>query len=191
MKLKQIFKTWKKVFSSGYLLLVIFIAFSFYSLNVLINNWSSLTNFYLLKGFFETLKFFFILFLGFYKVILLSSYISIIIISILFGVFLSLLVYKVSIGIKLKQNTGIFGTIGVFFGALVPGCTLCGVGLLSVLLPLFGLSAAFLIFLPLKGLELSILAIAILSFSVIKLSNDINSNSCKIKFDKISERRLS
>ena len=191
MELKNIFKTWKEVFSSWYLLLAIFIAFSFYSLNVLINIWSSLKNFYLLKGFFETLKFFFILSLGFYNTIPKSSFISLVIISILIGVFLSLLVYKIRSRIRLSKNAGFFGTIGVFFGILVPGCSVCGIGLLSVLLTIFGLSAAFLTLLPLKGLELSILAIAILSFSVIKLSDDINCNACKIRFDKISERRLS
>ena len=68
------------------------------------------------------------------------------------------------------KTFGFFGTTGIFLGILAPGCIACGVGLLSV----FGISAAVLSSLPFEGLELSLLAIGILSFSTYKITGDIN-----------------
>lgn len=180
MKPKEIFKTWKKVFSFRYLLLAIILAIAFYSLNIIISNFGSLSSFYLSKGFFATLKFFFIMALGFYNVVPISSYIVFIIVSILFGFLISLIFYKVNANISLSKSTRFFGVFGVFLGALFPGCAACGIGLLAVL----GIGTAFLTFLPFKGLELSVLAVIILGFSIVKMTNDINDcKACEIKFN--------
>ena len=173
-KVKQTFRTWKQIFSNWkYLALTFFIAIFFYSLNVLISNWKSLIGFYPNFGFFGTLKFFFTLALGFKNIIKFHSFISLIVISILFGMLLSLMIYKSKLGIKPDKKVGIFGSIGIFLGALIPGCTACGVGLVSVL----GLGAGFLAFFPYDGLELSILAILILGFSVTKITREMH--TCK------------
>lgn len=173
-KVKQTFRTWKQIFSNcKYLALTFFIAIFFYSLNVLISNWKSLIGFYPNFGFFGTLKFFFTLALGFKNIIKFHSFISLIVISILFGMLLSLMIYKSKLGIKPDKKVGIFGSIGIFLGALIPGCTACGVGLVSVL----GLGAGFLAFFPYDGLELSILAILILGFSVTKITREMH--TCK------------
>jgi len=187
MNIKGIIPVWIKVFKNWkYLLIAVVIAFSFYSFNVLTNSWSSLTNFYSSAGFFQALKFFFILSIGFSNIIRLHSYISLVVISILFGMLFSLLAYKINAGSMVKnKKAGFFGSIGVFLAALAPGCAACGIGLLSVL----GLSAAVVTFLPFDGLELSILAIGILSFSIIKITKDMNvCDACQIKLNN-GERR--
>ncbi|MEX0932968.1 MAG: hypothetical protein WDZ77_02615 [Candidatus Pacearchaeota archaeon] len=178
MELKQIFTAWKKVFKGWkYVSLAIFIAFTFYSFNTIIGNWEALTSFYSSLGFFRTIKLFFTLLLGFHNTVTFPSFISLIIISVLFGLLFSLIIYKtIEIKTALKGG-GIFASVGIFLGALAPGCAACGIGLLSV----FGFSVAFLTFLPFDGLELSILSIAILSFSTIKISQKINEGiTCKI-----------
>lgn len=177
--MKKVFRNWK------YIILTTFIAFSFYSINAIISNWKTLPSIYSAIGLFGTVKFFLILLWGFGTTIKLHSYISLIIISILFGLLFSLITYKT---IMIKTTTGkvgIFASVGIFIGALAPGCAACGVGILS----LFGLSAAFITFLPFDGLELSILSMGILSFSVYKISEGIHKgNVCKIKVN-MNERR--
>lgn len=171
MKIKDILLVWKDVFSNWkYVILIVFIALFFYSINVFIANFSSLVSFYSQLGFIGILKFFLTLSLGFWGTRPLSSFFSLIFISILFGVLFSLIVYKTKmIKITSGKTMGIFGTTGIFIGILAPGCAACGVGLLS----LFGVSAAILGSLPFGGLELSMIAIGILGFSVIKISKDI------------------
>jgi|SRR3989344_4675692 len=174
-ELKQMLDGWKKIFGNWkYLALTLFIAVLFYSLNVFISNWKSLIEFYPSFGFFGILKFFFTLALGFKNLIKFHSFISLIMISILFGMLFSLITYKSKLGIKPGKKVGILGGIGVFLGALIPGCTACGVGLVSVL----GLGAGFLAFLPYNGLELSILAILILGFSITKITKEMH--TCNI-----------
>ncbi len=104
---------------------------------------------------------------GFGNTIKPLSYISIIIISLLFGLLFSLIIYKTKMIKTTFGKTGIFASLGLFIGALAPGCAACGIGLFSF----FGLSSAFLIFLPFQGLELSILSIGILAFSIMKISS--------------------
>jgi len=169
-KMKDIVLVWKDVFSNWkYSIVAVFIGLVFYSINALISNLDNLA-FYNQFGFFGGVKFFFTLFLGFKNRIFFSSFLSLIAIGLLFGMLFSLIIYKT----KMIKNTGgktmgFFGTTGVFIGILAPGCAACGIGLLS----LFGASAAVLGSLPFGGLELSIIAIGILGFSVIKISKDI------------------
>ena len=162
---------WKTIFSDWkYTTLAIVIAFLFYFLNVLISSWSSLVGSYPSFGFFGTIKFFFILAWGFKGIIFLHSYISVIFISVLFGMLFSLVGYKINLGKGYGgKNVGFFGGIGIFLGALVPGCAACGVGLISLL----GVSAGFLSFFPYDGLELSIISIGILGFIIMKVTNEM------------------
>jgi hypothetical protein len=183
MDFKNIFKVWGKVFKNWrYIILTFFVAFSFYSLNAIIGNWKVLISTYPSLGFLGVAKLFFIFLIGFGKTVKLHSYISLIIISVFFGLLFSLVTYKT---VKIRTTTGKVGlltSIGIFIGILAPGCAACGVGLLSV----FGISAAFLTFLPYEGLELSILSIGILSFSVFKISESIGKGeSCKVNVKTI------
>ncbi|MBI2044253.1 hypothetical protein HYT24_02720 [Candidatus Pacearchaeota archaeon] len=169
---KQVFRNWR------YSLLAILIMAIFYTSNVFINNFSSIASFYNYVGFFGAAKIFVTLVIGFKKTILLNSFISLIMITMLLGFLFSLVIYKT---LMLKSvsgsRIGFLGTAGIFLGVLAPGCAACGIGLISLL----GLSAAAISFLPYDGLELSVLAIAILGFSIFKISKDMSKGiSCKI-----------
>jgi len=176
----SVFDVWKQIFGNfKYLVTGFVLAILFYSFNVTIPNIALLKYNYSNFGFFSFTKLFFNLFIGFGMTILLSSYISLIIISILFGVLVSLLIFKVS---SAKESKGHWfsGIIGSALGIIAPGCAACGIGLLSVL----GLSSAFLTYLPLKGLEISILAILLLSLTILKTSKDLTMcEICKIHYN--------
>jgi len=130
---------------------------------------ASLIKFYSEVGLFKSLTLFFSLLLGFKDTVLLSSFISIIIISILFGMLVSLLTYRKKLQFNKINNVGFISGIGLILASFVPGCAACGVGLASVI----GLSAGFLTFLPYKGLELSILSIIILATAIIQVTNKL------------------
>lgn len=178
MKPGDFFSVWKKVFSEWkYVLITIVIALFFYSTNVFISKFSSVVTYYNSLGFFKGTKLFFTLIIYFGETIILHSFISLIIISILLGILFSFILYKTKILESVSKKTGAFTTIGIFLGVLAPGCVACGIGLLSV----FGLSAAAITFLPFDGLELSILAIIILGFSTLKITEEIHEGIiCKI-----------
>ena len=176
---KKIFSVWKKVFSNWrYVALTIIIALGFYSLNVLIKSYESLSSLYSQIGLLGTIKLFFSFFIGFRSTTFLSVFISIILISVLLGILFSLIAYKTKMIRSVSGKTGIFTSAGIFLGILAPGCAACGVGLLSLL----GVSAATLAFLPFKGLELSAISAVILLILVFKITKDINKGiSCEIK----------
>ena len=178
-EVKEFFSVWKKIFGNWkYLVLATGIGLIFYSINVMIANFSLIIYFYKENGLVQTLEFFSNLFLGFKETIPFGSFISLIAIGGLFGTLFSLIAYKTVMIKNVAREIGIFGTAGVFLGILAPGCATCGVGLLS----LFGIGAVALTFLPFKGLELSFLAIGILGFSVFKITKDINKRIiCEIK----------
>lgn len=177
--IKDVLKYWKRVFGNGkYLLLGIVVAFSFYSLNVFIANYKSLIDFYPSLGFLESVKLFLSLMVGFKNLILMSSFVSLIIISLLIGMLFSLIWYKsIRVGNYERGKTGWIGGLAIFLGSFAPGCTTCGIGLAAAL----GLSAAIFNFLPLKGLEFSFLSIVILGYAIFKISHD----SCKIMVKKM------
>ncbi len=171
MEIRQLLTTWKNVFGNWrYAFLAILIAVFFYSLNVLILGWKSLLGFYSSAGFLKTANLFFVLFLGFKDVMLLYSFTSLIVISILFGILFSMLAYKTRFNLSFQdKKVGIMGGIGVFLAAFIPGCAACGVGLASAL----GFGAGILSFLPYDGIELSILAIIILSITIFKTTKNM------------------
>ena len=178
-------RVWKKVFSNfKYPFIALAVAFLFYSFNVFVSNPSAISSFYSGLGFFEGTKFFGALMFGFVNTVKLHSYISLILISLLLGILLSLTVYKVNLVIAPKtknKKAGFFALTGTFLGAFAPGCAACGVGLASLL----GISTAALTFLPFDGLELSILAIGLLSFSIVKTTKDFsNCNVCQVSINK-------
>lgn len=182
--IRDAFSVWKDIFKSWkYVLGIIIIGIIFYSINVLIANWQNLTSFYSNFGILGTLKFFVLLFLGFKSLLNTPTFISLIIISVLFGFLFSLIIYKVNLTKSTEgKRFGFLPGIATFFAAFAPGCAACGIGLASAL----GLSAAFLSFLPFDGLELSILSIGILGFTIGKVTKDLsNPNVCKVNINKV------
>ncbi len=166
--IRIVFSTLKDVFSNfRYVVLSFVVALLFYALNVLIANWRALASFYPSLGFFGTFKLFLLFMVGFINLVKLHSYISLIIISILLGILFSLIYYK-SVVIRGVGNRklGFFASLRVLLGAIAPGCAACGIGLVSAL----GLGGDFLAVFPFDGLELSILAIALLGIAIYKAS---------------------
>ena len=104
MNLKEFFSTWKKVFSNWkYVALSVIIALTFYSFNVFMKNYNSLISFYNQFGLLESIKLFFSFFIGFKETTLIISFISLILITILFGLLFSLITYKTKM-IKLEET---------------------------------------------------------------------------------------
>jgi len=99
------------------------------------------------------------------------------IISILFGINAALLVFKINnISKSIHKDTGLTA-LGSFLGVIVAGCPACGLTLASYL----GL-ASFIAVFPFAGLELKILGIVLLAYSLDSLSKNLL--TCKIDFKK-------
>lgn len=110
----------------------------------------------------------------------LSSQISVVAVSLLSGVNFSMLVYHFRSNFLLQKNSGM-GMLGVVVGTFGVGCSACGSVLLS---SLFGVGTAtlFVSWLPLQGIEFSIIGILLILISIYLLAKKIESpNSCTIK----------
>jgi hypothetical protein len=192
MKSGNVLSIWGKVFRDWkYLIPGVIIAVLFYLFNVFVQNWRAVVSFSESLGFIGSFKFFWNLATGFNSTVETHSFVSLVIISLMFGMLFSLIYYKAGKNVShSSKKVGVLGGIGIALGILVPGCAACGIGLVSAL----GLSAAILAFLPFKGLELSIFAIAILGISIIKISKDLTMcNSCQIDIEPttVSKRKSS
>ena len=185
-QIKNIAFVWKTVFSNWkYSALTVLIFFAFFILNVVIQNYKTLISFFSSSGPFDMLKLLYSLTIGFRHTVTASSFITITLISLFLGIFFPLLVFKIG-SVKKGKDLSLLGTIGIFLGIAAPGCAACGVGILA----LFGITAGALAALPLKGLEISILAILILGFSIYKVSKDLlECDSCKVYVKSKLERR--
>ena len=91
------------------------------------------------------------------------------VISVLSGVVITMILFVVRRQIKTSLGAG----SGVVLSFLLPGCSSCGIGILSLL----GFSGFFSI-LPFKGLEFGIFGIIILLLSMVYLANKINAQIC-------------
>lgn len=107
----------------------------------------------------------------------------IILMSILFGVNASLFLHYLVNRKKLPKKEGI-GELGAFAsGMLGVGCASCGSFLLGSILASVGASGAILL-LPLRGEELTVLSIALLSFSIYWISRAMQpKETCKVEFN--------
>lgn len=191
MEGKSIFNVWKEVFGKPkYIIIALLLAILFYFLNVSILNMEYLRYTFGNSGLYSMLLSLIDYSFSIGKTIEWFSVISLIIISLLFGVLFSLISYKTNTTKETYGKVGFFATIGIFLGFLAPGCAACGVGLVS----LFGISAATLSILPFNGFEVSILSIILLGYSTYSISKNISrGNVCEIKLPKDThkgERRL-
>jgi len=109
------------------------------------------------------------------------SILLITIISILFGIYFSLVVFKFSF-INAKKG-GVFGFFGGIIGAFGVGCPTCG----AFLFGLIGAPLALMYF-PFKGLEIQILGILLLIVSIFFITKSMNGN-CRIN-KKLNSRNI-
>ncbi|MBI3026990.1 hypothetical protein HYY70_02660 [Candidatus Woesearchaeota archaeon] len=87
------------------------------------------------------------------------TFVSNIIITILFGLNVSILVHRLRMKTKIAKESSLSGS-GVLAGAFASGCPVCG----SLLLPLIGISGGLAAF-PFRGLELKALAMSLMILS--------------------------
>lgn len=104
-----------------------------------------------------------------------------IIIAILFGMYISMIIYFLRRRIKdIKQSGMTTGFLGIASGVLGVGCGACGAFLLTSFLSLIGIGG-ILAYLPLGGSEFGILGVILLSFALYKVAKQIeNPLVCKI-----------
>lgn len=148
----------------------------FYLFNVFLVSASTLISFLRAYNLAEFGSFFFTLSWGFYRTLKPSGFASLIVISILFGIMIGIVAFKISISAPASKRTGVLGIFGFLFGILVPSCASCGLGVIAAL----GLSATVLAVLPFDGLEFSVLAIGLLVITIWKASSGLMSCSSKI-----------
>ncbi len=98
------------------------------------------------------------------------TFVSNFIISILFGLNTSIILYKIRLKNKIIKDSSLSGS-GILAGAFASGCPVCG----SFLLPLIGISGGLAAF-PLRGLELKALAVSLMLISTYFVLK--NSNKC-------------
>lgn len=101
---------------------------------------------------------------------------SIIAISALFGIYVSLVVFKINM-VRAVAGGSLFGVVGGAVGALGVGCPTCG----ALLFSLVGAPLA-LTFFPFRGLELRVLGILLLMLSIYFVGKSIR-GECKIKIN--------
>ena len=149
------------LFRKKYFLLTLLFSFAFFVLNVYAPNLGLLFRAGVLDGKFSLFASLFVG--GVQNIQLLSRYIFIVL-SLLFGILLSLFIFRVHTTAQILggKKSSIIGTI---VAVLVPTCASCGVGLAYVLG--FGGVA---VFLPFRGLELGFLGILLLGYAVYSAS---------------------
>lgn len=102
-------------------------------------------------------------------------------IAILFGVYISMIVYFLKRRIKDVRQSGIAtGFLGIISGIIGVGCAACGSFLLTSILSVVG-AGSLLVLLPLHGSEFGILGILLLVFAVYRTAKQIeNPLVCEI-----------
>ncbi len=185
MSLSSTLDVWRLVFArprSG--ILFVLTALIFFTVNVTIKNYKTLVAITNDRGIGAASSFLYTLSRGFHHTVTPLSYTTTIIITLLTAFLVTLLVFKV--GVTATKKVGLMSGLGIALGIVAPGCAACGVGLLA----LIGVSGAALSLFPFKGLELSIIAIVLLSISIYSLTQRLRScNVCKINYRKNDERR--
>jgi len=171
-KVSDVLKVWKEVFSkTRYIIFAIIFALIFYILDIFFANFKSLITLIKIKGIFAMLLSLPSFMWGYPEFFPKDFFVGLVILSLLFGVFFSLIIYKTKTVKSAIGKGGVLASIGVFLGILSPSCSVyCGIGILSTI----GISTAFINFLPLRGFELIILSTIIILISIYSISVQIN-----------------
>jgi len=98
------------------------------------------------------------------------SLLSSVILSLVFGIYLSLVIYKINLSKSHSHKSNIYTTGALTAGTVVTGCPSCGIPLLA----LAGFPLA-LMSLPFKGLEIKFLSIIIIIISIYFLTKKLPS----------------
>lgn len=170
-------KGFKEVFSKPFYILVALSGMLlFYLLEVIISDFSDLRIIANGPGSFDSLRLLFSYFIGYPSTLDHYAVFSILFLSILFGSYLTMAIYKTGQVNKMGSSRSFLGYFGVFFGILTPGCAACGLGLASLL----GIGGA-LVALPFDGREISMIAFVLLGYANFSIAKKINQNTCSIR----------
>lgn len=97
--------------------------------------------------------------------------------AILFGIYLSLLIFKKDISKKVEIKTGATAGFASLAGAVATGCPSCGIPLLGFV----GFSPLAMMALPFEGLEIKFIGVLLLIISIYFVIKSIQKNLyCKI-----------
>ncbi len=109
------------------------------------------------------------------------SFVTAVLISVLFGIDIALFAYYVSHRIAVAKSAGMaMGFGGIVSGVLGIGCAMCGSVIVTGGLSLLGASG-ILIFLPLRGGEFSVLGVVLLLVSLVAVAKRIAAPEvCKV-----------
>ncbi len=159
--LKQIYKNKKYFYITFISAIVLFIVFYKLMLAKIANH--SLKIFIMMSGYDYTY----------------FTLLSFVIISVLFGIYLSVFIYRFKLLKAMKEkkgsSIGFVGYLGLIAGVFGAGCPTCG----SVVFALVGAPLA-LMYLPFKGLELRVLSIILLLISIYILTRSLyKCGACK------------
>ncbi|HII16537.1 TPA: hypothetical protein HA361_01360 [Candidatus Woesearchaeota archaeon] len=159
-----------------YAMLTIAVAFFFYLANAVLANLGNIWSFSAGQSLGYATTSVAILLWSFPATIMLHSFLSLAVISLLLGVLVSLLAYKMRVGaIAGGGKAKILASVGAFLGVLAPGCAACGLGVASLL----GIGGSVLVLLPYKGFELSLMSIALLCYGIYRTA--LYLHSCPVK----------
>lgn len=178
MEFKKFFSIIKEAFSKPkYWFIGILSALIFYIISTIAINYRNIQAVYSSERFFGTLGVFPNFLIDLKDFMTTEAFILLVIIGILIGILMSLIAYRAKALKDASGKSGFLTSLGIFFGVLAPGCAACGLGILPVL----GIGASFLAFLPFRGLEFSIISVLILMIIIFKVTKDINKGiSCEI-----------
>ena len=165
----DVYFAFKEVYSNYlYLAITILFAILSFSFNVVVNNIP-------LLAYDFSFKLLFSIIIGSFFIYGFRTISMLILISFLGGITISMGIYI----LKRQFSTGLAGSSsGILISLFAPTCPSCALGLVSVL----GLGG-FISFLPFKGLELGIIGLLALLFSIFYLSNKI-CGVCEISYSK-------
>ncbi len=182
-RINQAWNSVRKILSKRkYFLITILVAFIFFSISILSKNFKLMLTLLNKTNPSKYLS----LILGLYQEGVtgnrLHSTIILITISILLGITIAVMAFKIHSNGKVKGNLSKTGTFGAVLGVAVPVCVPCGIGVLSLL----GLGSVI-AFLPYQGTELGILSIVLLIYAIISLGSSISECSlCQTNLNKPS-----
>ncbi len=173
--MKKIVKTLSLVFSDSlYSVVALLIAIFVFLFNVLTPNVSLLWHTLLTQGIGELFLVIIALVEGSFYLPWYSATLMILV-SILTGLVFALIIFKIRARMAVGAASRL-GTVGMVLGVIAPGCSSCGIGLLAII----GASSAF-SGLPLKGLEVGLLGLALLIGSMYMLLQSIDKcESCQV-----------
>ncbi len=83
---------------------------------------------------------------------------------------------------RFSKKDAATGTFGFLLGIIGVGCAACGTALISALIPFIGISS-ILVLLPFGGVELQLVAILVLAYTIWRLLRDLaNPLVCQVEF---------